>query len=159
MSRLILMIGIPGCGKSTFTQNLLVKHPKILLISTDKIRYQLFGDEAIQGSWLQIWQEIKTLFQYAVTHKLTAIYDATNAQRHQRKDAIALAREIGFNQIIGIWVNTPLSVCLERNQTRDRQVREDIIMGMYQNLTDAPPSKADGLDRVIILSSKKEEEY
>jgi predicted kinase len=157
MSRLILMIGIPGCGKSTLTQKLLVKHPKILLISTDKIRCQLFGDEAIQGSWLQIWQEIKTLFQYAVTQKLTAIYDATNAQRRQRKDAIALAREIGFNQIIGIWVNTPLSVCLERNQKRDRQVREEIIMGMYQQLTDAPPSKADGLDRVIILRSKKEE--
>jgi predicted kinase len=157
MSRLILMIGIPGCGKSTFTQKLLLKHPKILLISTDKIRAKLFGSEEIQGSWLQIWQEIKTLFQYAVTHKLTAIYDATNAQRRQRKDAIALAREIGFNQIIGIWLNTPLSVCLERNQKRDRQVREEIIMGMYQQLTDAPPSKADGLDRVIILNSKKEE--
>ncbi|MGB3536512.1 MAG: AAA family ATPase [Microcoleaceae cyanobacterium] len=147
--QLIMMIGLPGSGKSFLAQQLLKLHPSYHLISTDAIRAQLFGHESIQGPWLAIFTQIKQQFQQAVTQTAGAIYDATNAQRRHRRDLIQLARESGFNPIIGIWVQTSVEQCLQRNQHRSRQVPQEIILKMHRQLCDAPPSLTDGLDRLL----------
>ncbi|MDZ8051242.1 MAG: AAA family ATPase [Aulosira sp. ZfuVER01] len=150
------MIGLPGSGKSTWAKKLATKCPQMLLISTDAIRGLLFGDEEIQGSWLLIWQEIQRQLQQATILGKTTIYDATNAQRGYRREIIALARDLGFSQIIGIWADTPLWLCLARNQKRDRQVPEEIILRMHCQLRDAPPNLEEGLDCLIRFSQLRE---
>jgi predicted kinase len=151
-SALLLLIGLPGSGKSTLAKQLLADCPQRRLVSTDTIRGQLFGDEALQGPWLLIWQEIKRQFQQAVAAKAEVIYDATNAQRSYRREIIALAREIGFTDITGIWVDTPVWLCLARNKQRQRQVPANIIFSMNRQLRDAPPSREEGLDRLICFA-------
>ncbi|MBD2518489.1 AAA family ATPase [Nostoc sp. FACHB-973] len=148
-SALILLIGLPGSGKSTLAKQLLAEYPRMQLISTDAIRGQLFGSEAIQGSWLLIWQEVERQFQQAISTGNTAIFDATNAQRRHRREIITLARDLGFNHITGIWVNMPVWLCLARNKRRSRQVPEEIILRMHRQLRDAPPSLEEGLDSLI----------
>jgi predicted kinase len=54
MTKLILLIGLPGSGKSTLAKQLLAECPQMALISTDAIRGQLFGSQAVQGPWLLI---------------------------------------------------------------------------------------------------------
>lgn len=152
MTQLILLIGLPGSGKSFLAQTIQKHHPQYHLISTDTIRSQLFGDEAIQGPWLKIWHQIQVQFQQAILQTPVAVYDATNAQRRQRREVIKLAQKIGFFPIIGLWVNTPLEECLIRNQLRSRQVPEEIILQMHRQLTGAPPSLGDGLDSLIIVN-------
>jgi predicted kinase len=156
MVRLIMLVGLPGSGKSTLAQQLLLGDDLLepQIISTDAIRGQLFGDESIQGSWILVWDQVKRQFRQAVEQILLkntsqAIYDATNASRKQRREVITLARECGFTQIIGLWVDTPLQVCLERNQRRSRQVPEDVIWHMYRQLYDVPPALSEGMDRLI----------
>jgi len=154
MTRLILLIGLPGSGKSTLAKQLVKYSPQRLLISTDAIRSQLFGDEAIQGPWLMIWRELQRQLQQAVQtisqEKATeAIFDATNAARSQRKEAIVLIRQTGFTQITGLWLDIPVWLCLFRNRRRQRQVPDEVILGMHRKLRDAPPSLADGFDRLI----------
>lgn len=127
------------------------------IVSTDAIRAQLFGDAAIQGSWLKVWLEVRHQFQAAVDRIVAreiefAIYDATNAVRKQRREAIALARKTGFTQVTGLWVDTPLFLCFDRNQRRDRQVPESVIVRMSRCLYGAPPTIEEGLDAVIHLS-------
>lgn len=148
-SALVLLIGLPGSGKSTLAKRLITKCPQMQLISTDAIRGQLFGDEGIQGPWLLIEREIERQLQLAVASDKTAIYDATNAQRRHRRQVIASARDLGFSQITGLWVNTPVWLCLARNKRRLRQVPEEIIFRMDRQLRDAPPSLEEGLDGVI----------
>ncbi len=156
MVRLIFLIGLPGSGKSTLASQLLDGDFR-RLISTDQIRSHLFGDESIQGSWLQVWLEVRHQFQQTVqqiqqNQFQSGIYDATNAVRKQRRQAIALARRCGFTHITGIWLNTPLALCLERNRQRDRQVPEAIILRMSRRLYAAPPAKDEGLDELIELN-------
>ncbi|MGM3307708.1 AAA family ATPase [Anabaena sp. WFMT] len=146
---LFLLIGLPGSGKSTLAKQLLTQCPQMQLISTDAIRGQLFGSQAIQGTWLLIWREIERQFQQATTVGIPTIFDATNAQRRNRREIIELARDLGFTHITGIWVRTPVWMCLVRNQKRDRQVPEEIILRMHRQLRDAPPSLEEGLDRLI----------
>ncbi|MCL1473455.1 AAA family ATPase [Argonema antarcticum] len=154
MTRLILLIGLPGSGKSFLAQKLVAQSQETLLISTDAIRAKLFGDEAIQGSWLLVWQELQHQFQQAVQQiqlgqAEAAIYDATNAVRQHRREAIASSREIGFTHITGLWLDIPVWLCLARNRRRQRQVPEDVIFRMYRQLRDAPPTLEDGLDRLL----------
>lgn len=154
MARLILMIGLPGSGKSTLAQQLLAAEPRRRLISTDAIRQELFGDANVQGSWLLIWQQVRSQFHQAVIQiaqgtATEAIYDATNAQRRHRREAIATARATGFNTITAVWLDTPLWLCLARNKQRDRFVPEDAILRMHRQLRDAPPSVSEDIDRLI----------
>jgi predicted kinase len=149
MTKLLLLIGLPGSGKSTLAKQLLTECPQMQLISTDAIRGQLFGCQATQGPWPLIWREIETQFQQATTAEIPTIFDATNAQRRHRRDIIELARELGFTHITGLWVKTPVWLCLARNKKRERQVPEDVILRMHRQLRDAPPSLEDGLDEII----------
>ncbi len=154
---LILLIGLPGSGKSTFAECLQAR-PGWRLISTDVIRSHLFGDEAVQGSWLKVWREVGREFREAVRSiqqgdANKAIYDATNVVRKSRREAIALARESGFTHLTGIWLNEPLEVCLQRNQQRDRQVPDAVIERMNRRLWGAPPTIAEGFDCLIEIRS------
>jgi predicted kinase len=149
MTKLILLIGLPGSGKSTLAKQLLTECPQMRLISTDVIRGQLFGLEAIQGPWLLIWRELERQLQQAITANQGVILDATHAQRKNRREVITLARDCGFSYIMGIWVKTPVWLCLARNQKRLRQVPEDIILRMHRQIRDAPPSLEEGIDELI----------
>ena len=149
MTKLILLIGLPGSGKSTLAGKLVAEYPGSHLISTDAIRARLFGSEATQGEWLLVWRQVRQQMCQAVEQSAMAIYDATNAVRRNRRDAIALAREVGFSHLIGIWLDTPLLMCLERNQRRDRTVPDDVILQMHASLLNAPPTQEDGFDYLI----------
>lgn len=82
-----------------------------------------------------------------------AIYDATNAQRQHRREAIALARATGFTYISGLWVDTPVWLCLARNRQRTRFVPEAVIFRMHRQLREATPTLNEGLDEVIRLGA------
>lgn len=156
MANLIILIGLPGSGKSSLAKQLIAEHPEQLLISTDAIRAQLFGDEATQGPWLWVWRKVRQEFCSAVLvinqeRSRVAIYDATNTRRRNRRQVFALAREAGFTHITGLWLDTPLPVCLKRNQQRDRQVPEPVILQMHRQLVDAPPRLSEGFDRLIYV--------
>ncbi|MCC5635616.1 AAA family ATPase [Nostoc sp. CHAB 5844] len=146
MTKLILLIGLPGSGKSTLAKQLIAECPRMQLISTDAIRGQLFGDEIIQGPWFLIWQEVERQLQQIVTENKSAIFDATNVQRSHRRELIAQARDLGLTQVAGIWLTTPVWLCLARNKRRDRRVPEEVILRMHRQLRDAPPSLEEGLD-------------
>jgi predicted kinase len=162
MTRLIILIGLPGSGKSSLAQQLVAECHQRQLISTDAIRAQLFGDESVQGPWLRVRHQVQQEFRQAVEKILLgqvseAIYDATNAARKQRQEAIALARACGFTHLTGLWVDTPIHLCLERNRQRPRQVPEEVILHMYRQLQDAPPALDEGLDHLIHYSATSTE--
>lgn len=153
MTQIIVIIGLPGSGKSFIAQQLSKSDRKYCWISTDRIRRQLFGDESIQGPWLQIWSQVQWELKQAIANQVNPIYDATNVQRRRRRDLIRQVRLMGFESVVGLWVNTPLDVCLARNQSRSRQVPEGVIMGMFNQLADAPPRLNDGFDRLIEIEN------
>lgn len=149
---LVFLIGIPGSGKSTWEADF-QQTCSCLLISTDQIRAELFGDAAIQGDWRLVWSVVQQRFQQAVQQIQAgqiqlALYDATNVKRRYRRDLIQMARSSGFNHITGVWLNPPLAVCLERNRNRSRQVPEPVIDRMHRQLWGAPPRLREGMDRL-----------
>lgn len=129
-------------------------NPRYRVVSTDAIRAEIYGDEAVQGDWWKIWETVVARWQIGVTAISQGdldgvIYDATNARRRHRREAIAAARQVGFTHITLVWFDVPLRVALERNRGRSRQVPTDIIAAMYRQLQGAPPALTEGVNRVI----------
>ena len=148
-----MLIGLPGSGKSTWANSAKSSRLPIRLISTDKIRGQLFGNEATQGDWLQVWQQVLHQLQQTAQeihqgHYGEVIYDATNARRRSRREVITAARSLGYNRVLAIWFDVPLEVCLLRNQQRSRRVPTDVIQSMARRLEGAPPDCQEGFDAV-----------
>ncbi|MEM6449116.1 MAG: AAA family ATPase [Cyanobacteria bacterium P01_D01_bin.105] len=146
---LIMLIGLPGSGKSTWARQFIEQQPNYRLIATDDVRYQLYGDEAVQGEWLHIWRtvlgQLKAARAAISAGQLTGvIYDATNARRRHRREFIQAAKDCGYPSIHALWLDTALAVCLARNQMRTRRVPTAIIEKMHRQLTAAPPSEAEG---------------
>ncbi len=159
MSPLIVLVGIPGSGKSTWARQFVQTHPRYRIISTDQCRATLFGDEATQGPWSQVWQQVLASlhdgFEAIAQGQLDGlIYDATNASRRQRCAAIAAARQLGFAPITLYWFDVPLELALQRNLTRSRQVPTEVIERMHRQLQGAPPDPSDGGNQVVRLTPK-----
>ncbi|NJN22182.1 MAG: AAA family ATPase [Leptolyngbya sp. RL_3_1] len=99
-----VLIGLPGSGKSTWADLFMGLDPPYGLISTDRIRAQLYGDEAIQGNWGTIWAEVTAQFERHVGLIRAgtwggSLYDATNTRRRDRRLVIDAACRAGFNAI------------------------------------------------------------
>jgi predicted kinase len=68
-----LLIGPPGSGKTTFADVLLEHFPDSVLISTDEIRRQCYGDPVIQGHWPDIFTQVKTQCQETIAARKTLL--------------------------------------------------------------------------------------
>lgn len=149
-----VLIGLPGSGKSTWASTFAQTGLSLHLISTDQIRFDLYGNEAIQGQWLQIWHRVQQQFRQSVSaihqgHLTGVIYDATNTRRRPRREVIQAAHQAGFTRILAIWIDTPLDQCLDRNQQRSRQVPTKVIHAMARQLAGAPPHCNEGFDALF----------
>ncbi|MBD2654606.1 WYL domain-containing protein [Synechocystis sp. FACHB-383] len=148
------LIGCTSSGKSTLANNLIKQNPNYQIISTDKVRAQLFGDESIQGNWQQIEDEIFRQIKEHIDSNHSVIYDATNAKRPWRMELIQKIKQLSDIDIIGIHLKTPLDICKRWNQQRDRQVPEFVIDDYFQALKQFPPIPAEGFTAVIDIPFK-----
>lgn len=140
------LIGCPGSGKSTLAA-LLATEGSLRIVSTDKIREALYGDESIQGDWTVIEAHVLYQIQSAIASNQPVIYDATNAKRDWR---IALLRQLENENVqwVAWYLQTPLDTCKAWNQKRKRRVPDSVIESMYKSLEDFPPVLAEGFAAV-----------
>jgi predicted kinase len=149
-----ILIGCPSSGKSSLAATIQENYPDYQIVSTDKIREQLFGDETIQGNWSEIEPEVFRQIQDHITAGYPVIYDATNAKRPRRMRLLQhLSQYQGVNWL-GWYFTTPLGTCLQWNQNRERQVPEEVIKRMSASLKKFPPITAEGFATVYSLHPK-----
>lgn len=142
-----VLVGAPGCGKSTFAQQWIARSPELVWISTDRIREQQFGDAAIQGDWQVIGAVVRQQLAEAVQANRPVIYDATNAKRSRRLSFLQQVTDLPIRWIA--WqLPTSLETCKARNEGRERQVSESIIEAYYRSIKTFPPSVAEGFAAV-----------
>lgn len=172
MASVIILIGVPASGKSSLAEQMLsasnqttgqnsssLTYGQTQIISPDRIRVSLYGSADMQGDWSEIWAQVQRSFANAAKSQQSVIYDATNYKREYRKNIISLAKEHGFKPITGLWLNVPLWICLSRNDNRDRQVPDDIIIEMHRTLSYSPPSLSEGFDRILFRDEKSDNEW
>ena len=132
-----VLIGVAGVGKSTYIEQ--HKTEKSLVLSSDTLRIELFGDLEAGNAPEAIPVIFKTLhkrMKEALLSKQydTIFYDATNLSRKLRKGFYQQFKK--YAEIEAVVLVKPLATILEQNSQRVgfAKVPESVIRRMYESL-------------------------
>ena len=127
----IINIGVPASGKSTFTKNYLVKHPDYVKISRDDFRYMLQNK-----GWCEpkVENMITSMHNDAIltalSNGLNVIVDNTNLKISTINEIINLVHE--YADVNYRVFDVPYETLLERDAARERSVGKDVIDKMWK---------------------------
>lgn len=120
----ILMIGLPGSGKSTVAAYLANVH-NAKIFSSDTYRNELLGDENDQSQNSKIFEKLHLDMRQALLQGDSVIFDATNVSLKDRIRCLANIPK-GIDKIAYV-VNTPIEECIKRDAQRERTVGKEVI--------------------------------
>lgn len=151
--KVIVGIGVPGCGKTTYLKPL-AKELSLKYINPDDIREEITGDATNHSKELEVWNLVHSRLIEALKNR-GAIVDATFTKIKDRRQLINLCRQNGATEIIAYWFNLPLETCIERNNNRQRAVPEIAIKKMHNRLNLNPPTTDEGFDKIVLINNAK----
>jgi len=118
--KLFIMCGCPGSGKTTYAKKYLM-NDNTIYVSRDEIRFSLLreGDTYFSRE-KEVYREfIWKIYNALYNEHKNVIADATHLNEKSRAKLFS-SLPIDFTKIdvIGIYMNTPLEICLEQNEIR-----------------------------------------
>lgn len=130
---MVIMIGIPGSGKSTFGSE---KFPGWRVISLDILRTRHRED---------------LLLADTTANRLPCVIDNTNVSRAERAKFIAAGRKAGY-RIVGYYMRSNIDECLKRNAMRSGKARipDAGVRGRAAQLE--RPECGEGFDELFYVS-------
>lgn len=144
----VLAIGLPGSGKSTW-----FRRRGVTPLSSDLLRSILFDDITEQRYQGLVFSTLRSLLRARLIARMPWNYvDASNLSSHERRQWIKMAKGFGY-EVHAVFFDVPLEVCLERNRRRERQVKEDIVQRMAAKLK--PPAFEEGFAKITVVRVKK----
>lgn len=149
---LIMMIGIPGSGKSYIAEQIQVEAAtedvEVVIHSSDNLREELFGDINDQSNNTELFEELHRRIKADLRDGKSVIYDATNLNKKRRRNFLREIKGIDCKKTCGLILST-IEDCYERNEMRDRSVPSEVIKRMYMSFQ--PPALEEGWDDIVVI--------
>lgn len=139
MAILYTLIGLPASGKSTFC----LSHSDCVVVSSDEIRAELFGNAEIQTNPRLVFQTAHERIEKALNNNKNVIFDATNLTIKDRKKIFSHKS----CKHIAIYFKPNIEKCIERDSKRDRVVSAEVIKNMAKRLT--KPTIEEGFNEIV----------
>jgi tRNA uridine 5-carbamoylmethylation protein Kti12 len=137
--KLILMMGVPGSGKSTHAKKYLDENT--VIISRDSLREMIRGEYVFDDKYEPF---IKDLDRYAIKKALedgfSVIVDETNVFESSRLSLVAVAEEMGVESWL-IWVITDIDTAKDRRRDEPRVYEPgtwDVIIDKHNEILQEP---------------------
>ena len=141
---IILLVGLPGSGKSTWAAQ-----QGTAVLSSDAIRHQLADDATDQSIHGRVFATMRYLLRNRLAIGRPATYiDATHLTPEERHPYAQIAAWYGAD-LEAVFFDVPVEDCIARNRCRERTVPEDAIRMMAAKLR--PPSLEEGFTRIRVI--------
>lgn len=145
--KLILLVGPPGCGKSTYAKKYIEEYSGTIHLSSDEIRAEIYGDASIQTDPWRVFAIMQSRAVAALKDGKNVVYDATNMTRKDRAGIIAVCPKFTKIECHIVWA--PIETCIERDTARQRTVGKDVIDRMLKRFQ--APYYDEGIDEIEVI--------
>jgi predicted kinase len=141
--RIVLLVGLPGSGKSTWVER------KRGVLSSDALRELLADDPDNQTIHARVFRVLRDLLKHRLELKRPVTYvDATNLTPYVREPYVKLAHRFDC-KIETVFFDVAVHECIRRNRGRNRVVPDEVIRKMAARLV--KPSANEGFSRVRVI--------
>ena len=145
MQRIVLMVGLPGSGKSTW-----LERKGIVPLSSDAVRAMLADDATDQTINHRVFLTLRYLLRHRLAIGRPVSYvDATHLTPWERKPYFPIARRHGC-EVEAVFFDVPLEVCRERNHKRERIVPDEALARLAAKLV--PPRLEEGFTKITVVT-------
>lgn len=149
--KLIILCGVPGSGKSTWTNSLLQKDPEVLVVSSDSIRKEVFAslkeannshnpdlsEEEIRQKNHENNQRIFAIFHSRIAKGLeenkTVVADATNLNSFSRRKLSLIATDKGSKTELALFENSDKALVWNKERDEDAIVPDHAMQRMLKD--------------------------
>ena len=133
----VILVGLPGAGKSTFARGTFPDH---IYISKDAFPPAARNKQARQDAALRA----------ALAAGKPAVVDNTNVTVADRAAIIAIAREFGA-RTIGYYLEVPVREAIARNERREGRAKVPKVAIFTSAKRLVPPSPGEGFDELHVV--------
>lgn len=144
---LIVLVGIPGCGKSTFV----TRYPASWRVCLDEYRLAATDDMTDQTATPVAAQIQNLLLDARLARGRTTLVDSTNIHAHVRAGLLARAR-YWQRPIAAVLFDVPLATAQHQNAGRDRVVPGHVLSDLHAQLPTADQLRCEGFTAVHLAS-------
>ena len=134
MSKLVVLSGVPGSGKSYFSETIKkVKGSHVYIISSDKLRSQMLGNQQDLSKDRVMWQMFYELPKvYSLDKEGLVLLDATHIRSNKRIE-IANNLKNYFDEIDLVLFNLDKDVIANQNIQREYPVPSDVLSSFLES--------------------------
>lgn len=142
MKLLLVLRGVPGCGKSTWIKEHDLEE---YALSPDNIRLMFSAPElGLDGKYhisskcdKHVWSFLNERLEARMKNGDTTVIDATHTKESYLKDYKKLCKQYNYRMIVVDFSSIDLDTIKDRNYRREsyKQVPEEVIDRMYQQIS------------------------
>lgn len=156
MNKIICLVGLPGCGKTTYCNNYVVPDNTVVKwFSSDNYREKLWGNAADQQQPAVVFNTLHNdLEQFLLEPSdldKVALYDATNITRKSRRAMFRRFAGIPNLTFECVLFCIPIDICKQRNKERETPVPDAVIDNMVKRFD--TPCLWEGFAKIELIQS------
>lgn len=159
MAQIIITVGLPASGKTTWAEKQIAQSPKFVNINSDDIRLMLTGRSRYDKH--HAWRErvVAETVRHSVIAALQAgkavIISDCNLDPQRNRAWKDLAKSMGIAYKEQLFTDITYGECIQRDARREHPVGAKIIMGLYDMYREhwwpAPVEHSEGLPDAYIF--------